>query len=225
MIWTEQPLAFFDLETTAPEPTQARIVTGCIGRVDGSQVSSKQWLADPGVEIPDEAAAIHGISTEHAREHGRPHHEVVAEIIAELAAVWKEGRVLCIYNANYDLTVLHTQSAGRFQVTGPVADPFVMDRQLDQYRKGSRKLGDVCAHYGVRLDEAHNAEADAVAAARLVWKLARRYPILQLISADELMERQASWHKERQRSYAEYLIRQKKSPIGVDGSWPIRSAA
>jgi DNA polymerase-3 subunit epsilon len=42
-----------------------------------------------------------------------------------------------------------------------VVDPLVIDKWLDRYRKGSRKLEAICAHYGAVLDEAHDADFDA----------------------------------------------------------------
>lgn len=223
MIWTDMPLAFFDLETTSPEPKSARIVTACVGRVDGSTVTSKTWLADPGVEIPEGATEIHGITTDHAREHGRPHVDVVHEIAAEIKQVWKEGRVLCAFNACYDLTVMHTQLAGKFQVTGPVADPFVLDRGLDSFRKGQRTLAAVCEHYGITLGQAHDAEADALAAARLAWKIPRRFPILTMIGPDELMAKQTEMHRERQLDFIAYRKRNGKPTDDVNTAWPIAS--
>ena len=72
--WSMHPRAAFDLETTGKDPRTARIVTASIVMVDeaGAVADTHEWLADPGMEIPEEAAAIHGISTAHAREHGRP---------------------------------------------------------------------------------------------------------------------------------------------------------
>lgn len=197
MIWTELPLAFFDLETTGVDPKECRIVTACVGRVDGSTVTSKNWMADPGVEIPEESSKVHGVTTEHAREHGRPHVEVVHEVVAELRACWEEGRAVAIYNAVYDLTVLHTQTAGKFTVDGPVIDPFVLVREFDK-RTGNRRLEAVCERYGIPLGNAHDAEADALAAARLAWKIPRVFPILSLIDADELMRQQTSLYRRQQ---------------------------
>lgn len=219
MIWTELPLAFFDLETTGVDPKVCRIVTACVGRVDGSSVTSKKWLADPGVDIPEESSKIHGITTEQAREHGRPHVEVVNEIADELKECWNEGRAVAIYNAVYDLTVLHTQTAGKFTVDGPVIDPFVLVREFDK-RTGNRRLEAVCERYGINLGNAHDAEADALAAARLAWKLPRVFPILSLIDADELMRQQTSLYR-RQREQDQARQQAYRSGGAFNFSWPI----
>ena len=49
----------------------------------------------------------------------------------------------------------------------PVLDPRVLDKHIDPYRRGGRKLTDLCAHYKVALDGAHSADADAIAACRV----------------------------------------------------------
>ena len=63
----------FDLETTGTNPLSARIVTSAMVRIRGSQVEDVELLADPGVEIPEQASAVHSITTEYARENGKPH--------------------------------------------------------------------------------------------------------------------------------------------------------
>ncbi len=90
-------------------------------------------------------------------------------------------------------------------VTGTVVDPYVIDREMDRYRKGRRTLGAVCEHYGIALEDAHEAEADALAAAHLARTLAQQFPNLRAL---DIMTHQADWHAERQRDFADYLVRQ-----------------
>ena len=52
----------FDLETTSANPRGARIVTSALVRIDGSSMTANETLADPGVDIPEQAARIHGIT-------------------------------------------------------------------------------------------------------------------------------------------------------------------
>ena len=46
----------FDLETTSANPKEARIVTSALVRIDGRDVQKVEHLADPGIEIPEDAA-------------------------------------------------------------------------------------------------------------------------------------------------------------------------
>ena len=151
----------FDLETTSANPKQARIVTSALVRIDGRDVQKIEHLADPGIEIPQEATNVHGITTEKARAEGRPHEVVLKDTVEAIKAAWEDGLTLIVYNAAFDLTVLRSLT-GDFTVTGPVYDPYVIDRVSDKWRKGKRTLGAVCEHYGVELGNAHEATADAL---------------------------------------------------------------
>ena len=210
----------FDLETTSANPTEARIVTSALVRIDGSHVAATEEMADPGVEIPAEAADVHGISTERARAEGRPHDEVLAETVAAIRQGWSDGLTLVVFNAPYDLTVLRTLT-GDFTVDGPVYDPLVIDRAKDRYRKGKRNLGALCEFYGVRLDNAHEATADAMGAARIAWKQARMWPELVQMDAGELMEYQAVEYYKMQSELKSYFESRGRDAAGVTLSWPM----
>ncbi|MGP6173394.1 3'-5' exonuclease [Corynebacterium sp. A21] len=211
----------FDLETTSVNPREARIVTSAMVRIDGREVDPVELLADPGIEIPEETTAIHGISTEYAREHGRPHDEVLAESIQRIRAGWNDGLTLIVFNASYDLTILRSQSP-EFTVDGLVYDPFVIDKLKDKYRKGKRTLTDLCAHYNVRLDNAHEATSDALAAARIAWKQIKLWPELAQMSAEELMEFQAVGYYEMQTDFKKYLEGRGRDATTVNTSWPMQ---
>lgn len=211
----------FDLETTSANPLEARIVTSALVRIDGRSVDAVEHLADPGVEIPEEATKIHGISTEKARAEGRPHDEVLADTVAAIRKAWEDGLTLVVYNACYDLTVLR-QLTGDFVVTGPVFDPYVVDRVKDPYRRGKRNLGAMSEHYGVELGNAHEATSDALAAARIAWKQARQWPELTRMDEGELMEFQAVGHHDRQMDFARYLQGQGKDASDVSTAWPMQ---
>lgn len=220
----------FDLETTGVDVSADRVVTAHVGLLDasGRVLSARDWLADPGVPIPDGAAAIHGITTEQARAHGRPAAEVVAEVVAALRGLLDAGIPVVAYNAPYDFSLLKNESLrhGVDPIVDPfpVIDPLVVDKAYDRWRRGKRTLSVVAAHYAVRLDGAHEASADAIAAGRVAQALAERYAPWLPETAGELHTRQIAWARAQAASLTEYFIQ-----IGrldpddrVDGSWPIR---
>lgn len=211
----------FDLETTGPDPMTARIVTSALITIKGPNRDDLELLADPGVEIPEGATKVHGITTEYAREHGRPHDEVLDETVETIQAGWRDGLNLIVYNATYDLTVLR-HLTGDFTVTGTVYDPFVIDKIKDRYRKGRRRLSDLCEHYGVRIDNAHEATSDALAAARIAWKQVRIWPDLVEMDAEELMEFQAVGYHEIQTEFRKYLESRGRDASDVTTSWPMQ---
>lgn len=236
MTWHLGRMAAFDLETTAPDPETARTVTACVALVGGGQPSEPHaWLADPGVEIPEEAAAVHGVSTEQARAEGRPAAEVVAGITATLADALADGTPVVAMNARYDLTVLDRECrrygiptlTDRCATVGPVIDPLVLDKQVDRYRRGSRTLSALCAHYGVPLDAAHDSAADAVAAAQVAWRIGATVPELAAMSLAELHQAQVTWAREQADGLAAYFRRTPgKAHLAetVRGQWPLLPA-
>ncbi|MDK8670079.1 3'-5' exonuclease [Corynebacterium sp. MSK195] len=213
----------FDLETTSANPKEARIVTSALVRIDGRDVQKVEHLADPGIEIPQEATNVHGITTEKARAEGRPHEEVLKDTVDAIKAAWEDGLTLIVYNAAFDLTVLRSLT-GDFTVTGPVYDPYMIDRVSDKWRKGKRTLGAVCEHYGVELGNAHEATADALAAARVAWKQVRQhYPNLAQMDENELMEFQAvKWYEDRI-AFKKYLEGKGRDASDVSTAWPLIS--
>lgn len=180
-MWTDERMVGFDLETTAPDPQEARIVTAAIVAVGGGLATEElALLADPGVEIPEGAAAVHGITTERARAEGKPLDVVVSTVLAALTSYARAGAPIVVFNARYDLTVLDRMARlfglQPLQLAVPglrVVDPLVIDKQLERYRKGSRKLDAQCAYWQADLTDAHDATADALAAARLAWRICR----------------------------------------------------
>lgn len=223
-------LGVFDLETTGIDVETARIVSAHVGLIDmtGASIASGSWLADPGVPIPEQAAAVHGISTERARAEGRPAGVVVAEIVAAVEAVFARGIPLVVYNAPYDLTVLDREAKRHglaAPVIGNVVDPLVIDKAVDTYRKGKRTL-EVCSElYGVTLSDAHDAGADAIAAGRVAQAIANRYPDQLGISAEELHRLQVAWCSDQAASFQDYMRRERNPQFVADGRWPHRNPA
>jgi DNA polymerase-3 subunit epsilon len=234
MAWHEDLLVGFDLETTGTDPRLARIVTAAVTEVKGGEpVRHRQWLADPGVPIPAETTAIHGVSTQRAAAEGRPAAEVVAEIADAVRGYWTAGVPVVVYNAPFDLTLLDEElrryalpplvaSGGR---AGPVIDPLVMDRALDKYRRGKRTLEAACRVYGVPLEGAHEAGADALAAVRVARAIAVRFPQVGAAALPELHESQSGWYAAWAEDFGAWLRRKGTPDAAVDPHWPLRVAA
>lgn len=221
-------IGVFDLETTGVDVTSDRIVTAHVGVLDakGREIAARSWLADPGIPIPDGAAAVHGISTEKAQSEGRIAREVVAEITASLRALFTQGVPVVAYNASYDFSLLTHECLRHgippLESPGPVIDPHVIDKAVDRYRKGKRTLAVVAEHYAVQLDGAHEAAADAIAAGRVAQAIARSFPLAA--SAQELHTQQIGWARTQAESLTEYFIRigRLDAEDTLDGTWPVR---
>lgn len=223
-------LGVFDLETTGLDVTQARVVTAYVGVLDmsGAIVSEKSWVADPGIPIPDIAASVHGYTTERAKAEGRPAGDVVREIVETLADLFHAGTPVVAYNASYDFSLLHHDAIRNgiepLSNPRPIVDPMVVDKKVDQFRKGKRTLQAACDQYGVELGSAHDASADAVAAGRVFREIQKAFADtaeLQLSPAD-LHDAQIEWARLQAESFAKWLASKgETSRRAGDGIWPV----
>ncbi|OLT53459.1 exonuclease domain-containing protein [Cellulosimicrobium sp. CUA-896] len=231
MTWTTGPLVAFDTETTGLDVETDRIVTAALVVREPAGTTVRTWLLDPGVEIPAEATAIHGIATSHAAAYGASPRGALEEIASSLVAHQRAGVPLVAYNAAFDLTLLDVELARHGLPTlperlgrpvRPVLDPLVLDRDSDAARDGKRRLADLCAHYGVATPSPlHAAEVDALATLDLLDALARVHPHLAATTLDALHDHQVGAHRrwvdeledgERERPYV---------GAGADGRWPV----
>ncbi|MDO9409453.1 exonuclease domain-containing protein [Patulibacter sp.] len=230
MSWHTRRLAAFDLETTGIDVEQDRVVTAAVSVVGGGlPTASRAWLVDPGVEIPAGASAVHGISTEQARQDGQDPAEAVEQITAALAEQQLAGVPIVAFNARFDLTILDREARRHGvvplidRIGGPdrllVVDPFVIDKQVDRYRRGRRTLTAVCEHHRVPLLDAHDANADALAAARVAWRMATTLIDIGGAELTELHRQQVTWAAEQAASLEEYFAAQGR-PERVEGQWP-----
>lgn len=226
MTWLNGPLLGFDLETTGVDTETARIVTAAIGKADqpGAWRSTTE-LVNPGVPIPPEASAVHGITDERAASGIHPI-KAVAWIDLELQAAWARGAPVIIYNAPFDLGILDREMRrhlGRpLEINGPVIDPLVIDKAVDRFRKGSRKLVDTCRHYGITLPEeaAHTAGGDCFATVRLAWAVITKHG-LDETEPDCLHDMQIKQYAEQRTSFFNYLRRKGETPDDTNTVWPM----
>lgn len=233
--WTAGPFLGFDTETTGVDPRHDRIVTAALVTRDARGTRQRTWLIDPGVDIPEPASAIHGVTTDRARAEGAAPRVALEEIAVELVRAVGAGVPVVAYNACFDLTLLEHELA-RWQLPtlaerlgrtpGPVLDPLVIDRALDRERAGTRKLVDLCGHYRVEvLESLHTAEVDVLATLRVLDCLLGAFPELGARTLPELHE----WQRERHRDWATAFNarRAEEGLPGVDLEWlpSVESAA
>lgn len=222
MTWHLGRLVAFDLETTGVDVEADRIVTAAvIGLAEGGS-TPYEWLADPGIDIPAEATAVHHITTEHAREHGEPARQVVDQIAAALA-VWagESGAAVVGHNVPFDLTLLdrecrryglptlHERLDGR---PLHVIDTRVLDQHAVPYRRrvsetqGARQLVTLAEFYGLSWDDeaAHGCSYDALVAARVAYRIGQLAHMRRRDWPERVLaERRLRFHAFRDLSLAE----------------------
>lgn len=225
-LWAAQ-LAVFDTETTGVETDTARIVSATLALLSesGEVTERYDWLLNPGVEIPDSAVRVHGITTEVARSSGIDAAVGVQQITERIAQIIDRGLPLVVYNAPYDLSLLRAEQR-RYGLAepevAPVLDPLIIDKQLDRFRKGKRTLVAVAAHYGVELGNAHDAGEDAIASGKVMQHLARKYAEKLPGDIDEIHAAQIGWARAQAESFQEYMRRVRDPNFVAEGDWPVR---
>ncbi|WP_277208685.1 exonuclease domain-containing protein [Isoptericola croceus] len=229
--WTGGPLLGFDTETTGVDVRSDRIVTAAVVLRTATTTDVRTWLIDPGVEIPAEAAAIHGVTTEHARAHGVPPGQALAEIAAVLAEHTRAGVPVVAYNAAFDLTLLDAELVRHGLPTlpdrlgrpvSPVLDPLVIDRWQDRYRQGKRRLGDLVELYGIVGEgELHSADVDVLATLDVLDAQLHRYPELRAVALDALHSAQRDAHRRWATSFNAWRRTKGLPGPGASTAWPV----
>lgn len=223
--WADDTFAVLDTETTGLDVRSAHIVAIAVLLVDSSGrvlPESYESILRLDLAIPQEAVAVHGITTERMRREGAAPDAVYGRVADMLWRVHRQHRALVIYNAPFDwpLLLLNAARYGQLLPRGvPLLDPLCLDRALDRYRRGSRTLAEVARHYGIETQGAHSAGGDAATAARLARSIVRTYPTLREFSLSALHERQVAWYQAWQDGVNQYLVRNGRPPRERTG-WP-----
>ncbi len=165
------PLVVFDLETTGPDRLSDRIVEIAAVRVspDG-EVSVFESRVNPGVKIPREATAVHGITDADVAD---------APSFADLAprfAAFLEGCDLAGYNLRgFDVPLL-ARELERAKVPFSFDGRRIVDAQVIYFRKEPRDLAAAVRTFvGREHAGAHSALADTIAAAEVLAGQLARY--------------------------------------------------
>jgi len=228
--WIDGELLAFDLETTGIDRFDDVPVSYALVRMSQGAVTRVQGaLVDPGRRIPEGATAVHGITTERARAEGMPLATAVLRIADELIRASRRQIPVVGMKLDFDLTIVDAilrrktrKGLAERGFRGPVVDVLVLDRRLDRYRRGSRKLVDLCAHYGVALETAHEAAADAIASAQVARALGRRFDRIGCADLSELHDDQNVWHRRWIEHYDRWRQSEGMSPLADhERQWPI----
>jgi DNA polymerase-3 subunit epsilon len=231
--WTEGEVLGLDFETTGVDRfSDVPVSYALVSVIDGVAVRSWSGLIDPGREIPTDATTVHGITTERARTEGMPLVAAIDLVTDAVLAAGRRGVPLVGMKLDYDLTILDVLGSTLLGTgllargwAGPVLDAGVLDRHFDGEREGRRTLGDLCAHYGVALEDAHDAWFDAVASVRVVFALADRHGALRTAGLTRLHEAQIDWHRQWTEDCEAWRRTQGKSPIDPrEYVWPVAPA-
>ena len=223
MSWLLRPLIALDTETTGTDPETARIVQICVGiSTAPGEWSPFTTLVNPGMPIPPESTVVHGITDEMVADA-----PTVGDVLRDLERSWglaDGGTPVVAHNAPYDLTVLDREArrAGvELEIAGwTVLDTLCLHRRFD-WRTGGRSLGRLAARYDITFP-AHDAEADALAALRLLHILSGENDLLPMIDPTSLHRGQQRWWVQQQDAVESKLLGNGTEFTPAHG-WPVES--
>ena len=247
--WHLGPMIAFDTESTGTSVENDRIVTATIVLLDGSGNTKPEILdvlINPGVPVPDAAAAVHGWTTERIEAEPRavtPEHgiEFIADMLAASLRTHPDAPLI-MHNAPFDLTILDRECMRhkvrpletRLGRKPHVIDTYVLSKHGDPYRRkpppgpdgkqdGAHTLRNCARVYGLAWDDeaAHSSDYDALMAARVAWRMAAKSPQLARMPLAELQELQAAAKKKQDAGLADYFRKNNIPFDGLDGYWPM----
>jgi DNA polymerase-3 subunit epsilon len=181
--WEDIPFVVVDFETTGRDAVTDRVIEiGLVTFEKGKVTRRESLLVNPGIPVPEESRAVHGITDEELA--GAPDFATVMPRVLELL----QGKLPVAYNASFDRAFLLAE-LGRAAPKGmtpgdmpPAArdevvwiDPLVWAREILKELQ-SRRLGDVARHLTIPLEKAHRAAGDAEATGRVLLALAPQMP-------------------------------------------------
>lgn len=171
----KRPIVFFDLETTGVDTSKDRIVEISMIKIlpNGDEITRTRKI-NPGMHIPEEATAVHGITDDDVRD--CPRFEQIARSLEEFIRGCDFGG----FNSNrFDLPVL-VEEFLRAGVDVDLKQRRFVDVQNIFHKKEQRTLVAAYKFYCDRdLDDAHSAEADTRATYEVLKAQLDRYDDLE----------------------------------------------
>ncbi|WP_225047199.1 helicase C-terminal domain-containing protein [Lacticaseibacillus kribbianus] len=234
--------AVIDLETTGTSVDEGdRIIQfGCAIMENGQITQTVSQLVNPDRPVPEAIQALTGIHPEDLV--AAPYFEDVAYMIENLVA----DRVIVAHNVNFDYPFLSAELArvGSRPLIGPAIDT-VQLAQILLPTAPSFRLSDLTHALGIRHDNPHRADSDAVSTAKLLWQLRDRLRALpgstqQLLAtlAGSLIRQTGPWLAAQvapdtplgpgQRQCGRFVIRTAQAPLeplGASPTYPAGDAA
>lgn len=175
LINLNKPLAFFDLETTGLNISKDRIIEIAILKIHPDQKQEKYIKrVNPGIPIPPESTAIHGIKNEDIKDC-----PLFKDLAEEIKTFIGESD-LAGYNSNkFDIPFLLEEFL-RLGIEIEMEGRKFVDVQTIFHKMEQRTLGAALRFYCNReLENAHSAEADITATFEILKAQLDRYPDLK----------------------------------------------
>ena len=170
-----KPICFFDLETTGINVATDRIVEISILKIfPNGNKESHTWRVNPGVPIPAETTAIHGISDEMVANE-----PMFKELAPKVHALIKDADLGGFNSNRFDIPLL-AEELLRAEIDYDLKKSASVDVQTIFHKKEKRTLEAAYKFYcDEDLTNAHSAEADTNATYEVLKAQLERYSDLE----------------------------------------------
>ena len=171
----KNPLVFFDLETTGINISRDKIVEASFLKVyPNGKEEIRTYRINPEMHIPEESTAIHGITDEDVKD--CPTFKQLAKTLTDFL----EGCDMAGFNSSrFDVPMLAEEFL-RAGVDFDMSKRKFVDVQIIFHKKEQRTLEAAYRFYcDKELENAHSAEADAVATYEVLKSQLEKYPDLE----------------------------------------------
>ena len=163
----------FDLETTGLQKKTHRIIQFALvgSDYDGSSIHFES-LVNPQRKIPADSIRVHGIRDTDVR-----HSQLFGTHIEQLDELFNDAVVVGHNVKAFDWPFMANEYL-RCGKTMPQPRAIIDTLQIARKLKLPKphNLGQLCTRYGVKLENAHDAAADAAASLLLLWKIMESDP-------------------------------------------------
>ncbi len=228
-MWSYGEVVAFDLETTGLDIRTALPVSYAFCTYQNRFLAlANEQIVNPGVEIPKEAIAIHGISNEEAVERGEDLAVAIRRMYDNILDLGKRNIPLVGMNLTYDLSIVSLLGkqflgASLYEVgwKGPAVDILVLDRYFVKERMGRRNLAALCGYYGIGNRQPHKSFSDAQASCEILFKMADQFKIDDYEPA-MLHHLQGQWYLDWAQNYFISSTSRHREPLTEEQRhWPI----
>jgi DNA polymerase III epsilon subunit family exonuclease len=162
-------IVVFDTETTGLSPVRDHVVEiAAIALEGGTETGRFEELIDPGVPMPPEVTALHGIDDGMVR--GKPRFAEVAARFMDFAG----DAILAAHNAPYDIAMI--LGPGLAQGLSPAGNPVIDTCRLSRrlIDAPNYRLGTIAAKLGIDITRAHRAMPDTEATTAVLVECLKR---------------------------------------------------
>jgi len=164
-------IVVLDVETTGKERATDQIIELCVRFGLGSDAVSRVWRIRPSVPIHPEATGVHGITAEDVA--GCP---LFPELVPEFLPLIADANVIVGYNVAFDLDMLQAElSRARLPPFDLTGKQIIDVLRLWHYAEPRTLVAAHMKFCGAELVNAHQAEADVAATARVLASMLAKF--------------------------------------------------